>query len=120
EEKYYELYPDNITTTVNSRTVTFGVLNFVFYPKFSFQTTGKCALVIGIDGGYLHKIISSISGETNISTMVIDSEGTVLSHTDSGCFLQDFSDKSYVKRILNNDDTYVGTFTENIDGKKYL
>lgn len=93
-------------------------LSFIFFPDY--LASNNHAIIINIDEKYMQNIIKSLSNAPlSSNTFVMDSSGTVLSHTDSSNFLNNFSDRSYIKKILDSSDRQ-GSIIEEIDGTRQL
>lgn len=96
---------------------TIRTLSFIFFP---YPASNNHAIIINIDEKYIQNIINSLSSSSLPSnTFVMDSSGTVLSHTDPSNFLKNFSGKDYIKKILASSDKQGGIIQE-INGTKQL
>jgi two-component system response regulator YesN len=116
-KKYFDFLPRIVQDPADAST-HYNVLDFVFYPKFTFQNQVVCAIVIGVDENYIQTIIEGMKIGQMGSTFVMNQQGIVLSHTSSTFFLNDFSQYPYIKTILSMAES--GNFVTLIDQKKYL
>ncbi len=96
------------------------LLTFKFLPDRAFAGTPRTAIVLDVNASHVQSTMRSInaSGE-HVNSFVIDADGTVLSHSDSGHFGENFARLDYVQKILSADRER-GSFVHKIDGHKHL
>lgn len=92
------------------------VLTFILRPNYA--STYKGAIIIDVDEQYILKTIKSI-GSASDDVFVMDSEGLVLSHTDSQQFMQNFASQPHINRILNSTEKS-GHFKADVKGTTQL
>ncbi|NRF92890.1 AraC family transcriptional regulator [Paenibacillus frigoriresistens] len=96
------------------------LLTFKIIPEPVFSGPTKSAIVLDLKETYIQNTMSSISSSSsNTSTFVMDSKGTVISHSDSEQFMKNFSESHYVQRILSDEGSQ-GSFVQSLDHHKFL
>jgi len=75
------------------------------------------AVVINIREAWLREVISAMDPGSPVETLVIDSQGRVVSNDAMKGFLDDLSAEPYIQRILN-DESPSGYFTDTAEGSK--
>jgi two-component system response regulator YesN len=96
------------------------LLTFTMMPEQSMAGASKSAIVLDLKESYIQNTMRSISASSgNASTFVLDAKGTVLSHSDSRKFMDNFSQQPYVQQILSGTGNQ-GSFVQTIDHKKQL
>ncbi|REE56272.1 cache domain-containing protein [Paenibacillus taihuensis] len=96
------------------------LLTFKITPEISFTEKPKGAIVVDLDEAYIRNIMKGISASARDAlTLVMDTKGTIISHSDPDHFMEDFSDKPYIARILK-DKAQSGSFVQRIEGQKEL
>lgn len=97
------------------------LLTFRIVPEWQpITNTPKSAIVLDLNESSIQNTIRAINASTkNADTFVMDASGTILSHSDSAYFMENFSRKDYVKRILNGGES-MGSFVQTLDHKKQL
>lgn len=102
----------------NKAPQTLSTLSFILFPDY--LGSASQAIIINVDEKYIQNTIRSISGSyPDFSTFVMDSDGIILSHTDSGRFMMNFANVDYAAKILNSKVSQ-GSFIQKIDGVKHL
>lgn len=118
-EQYMEFYPRGLIAPDRNQT-PLQLLTFLLYPDFSFRTSDNPLIYINVEEQSILTTIRKISkADSANNVFVINTEGKVLSHTDSNLFLEDLSGEKYVQQILNQDEIE-NSFTVNIHTKKHL
>ncbi|WP_165822370.1 helix-turn-helix domain-containing protein [Paenibacillus montanisoli] len=96
------------------------LLTFRITPEISFADKPKGAIVVDLDEAYIRNTMQGISASTHDAlTLVMDAKGTIISHSDPQHFMENFSGKPYIHRILS-DQKQSGGFVEKIEGQKQL
>ncbi|KRE49095.1 AraC family transcriptional regulator [Paenibacillus sp. Soil724D2] len=96
------------------------LLTFKIIPEPVFSGATKSAIVLDLKETYIQNTMSSISSSSsNTSTFVMDSKGTVISHSNSEQFMKNFSDNDYVQRILSEEGSH-GSFVQSLEHHKFL
>ncbi|MDO3411948.1 helix-turn-helix domain-containing protein [Saccharibacillus sp. CPCC 101409] len=114
-KSYFQLFPRRIVDPGNSRESS--VLTFVLLPGYYALLPAQGAMVINMDTDYIQKLIGGYKNDTADSLFVLNSKGTVLTHSDSSQFMQNISSTPYVQRILDSQKSS-GYFMDEIDGHK--
>lgn len=96
------------------------LLTFKIIPEPVFSGPTKSAIVLDLKETYIQNTMSSISSSSSdTSTFVMDSKGTVISHSDSEQFMKNFSENDYVQRILSDEGSQ-GSFVQSLEHHKFL
>lgn len=96
------------------------LLTFKIIPEPVFSGPTKSAIVLDLKETYIQNTMSSISSSSSdTSTFVMDSKGTVISHSDSEQFMKNFSENEYVQRILSDEGSQ-GSFVQSLEHHKFL
>jgi uncharacterized membrane protein YciS (DUF1049 family) len=96
------------------------LLTFKFLPDRAFAGTPGTAIVLDMNASHVQSTMAGISASgEHVNSFVIDADGTVLSHSDSGHFGENFARLDYVQKILAADGER-GSFVHRIDGRKHL
>jgi len=112
EKSYFGFFPREVN---GQRLLTFKII-----PERSFTEAPKSAIVVDLDESYIRNTIQSIRGSgTDSLTFVMDASGTVLSHSSPAYFMEDFGQRSDIRRIIA-DGSNQGSFAEKINGSKHL
>ncbi|KIL40505.1 hypothetical protein SD70_13140 [Gordoniibacillus kamchatkensis] len=119
-EQYIDFYPQKLQLDSVENSNTMNVLTFILRPNYALTSDyqGRGTIIIHVDEGYIQQTIRAIQSIDN-NVFVMDSNGIVLSHTNSGEFMSDFSDKPYIRNILSSKSSS-GYFTASINGEKQL
>ena len=115
----YVYFPRIISYQYNSLTPSKNVVTFILYPSFSNTVNLTGAFVINIDESYLRKTIQDIYRDVNDTVLIINANGTVVSDSQNEHFLADYSNKTYIRKILNDGET-TGHFLEPSGGQEHL
>jgi len=115
--RYIHFFPRQIVDAVSGRNKN--VITFILFPGYSSYLPKKGAVVINIDEQYLNNLITELKSRSTHFLIVLDNDGTVLSHTNAGQFMTNISDASYAKRILSSDERSDNFITE-VDGRRSL
>ncbi|WP_304942535.1 helix-turn-helix domain-containing protein [Vallitalea guaymasensis] len=98
------------------------VYSYLIYNTPTKNSTLDGAIMLNINADYLTETIVSLESQTHdydSDIFVINEDGIIVNHSSPEMFLEDASDKKYIKKILESKkDT--GVFTETIDNKKYV
>ncbi|CAN7762229.1 AraC family transcriptional regulator [Paenibacillus sp. LjRoot153] len=96
------------------------LLTFKIIPEPVYSGQTKSAIVLDLKETYIQNTMSSISSSSNdTSTFVMDSKGTVISHSDSEQFMKNFSENNYFQHILSDEGSQ-GSFVQSLDHHKFL
>ena len=115
----YVYFPRTINYEYNTLTPSKNVVTFILYPHFSNLANLTGAFVINIDESYLRKTIQSIYREANDTVLIVNGNGTVVSDSQDVHFLEDYSGKPYIRKILD-DRGSTGHFLEPSGGQQQL
>jgi len=115
----YVYFPRTIRYVYNTNAPEKNVITFILYPSLLATDNHTAAFVINIDESYLRKTIQDIYSDKNDTVLILDNNGIVISDTDNGQFMQDYSQKAYVTSIFR-DVRQSGHFLENLNGKQQL
>ncbi|CAM4381818.1 helix-turn-helix domain-containing protein [Paenibacillus typhae] len=119
-QKYMEFYPRKLSVKGINNSSPLQLLTFMLYPDYSLHFTANPLIYINVEEQSILTTIRSISKSDALNNVfVMDSEGSVLSHTDSGLFMEDVSGEDYVRRILS-EGLPEHSFTANIFKEKHL
>ncbi|MDR6549126.1 helix-turn-helix domain-containing protein [Paenibacillus qinlingensis] len=114
---YLGFYPRKV---VDGNGSSLQLLTFKMIPEPVFSGPNKSAIVLDLKETYIQNTMSSISRSSrDTSTFVIDSKGTVISHSDSEQFMKNFSESQYVQRILADEGSQ-GSFVQSLEQEKFL
>lgn len=95
------------------------VLTYVIYPGWISRQPEPSGFIIHVQESYIQETLRELASATDDNIFVINSDGLVLSHTQQNLFLQSFTDKDYVQKILEQS-APEGSFTARIDGQSQL
>ncbi|WP_163878455.1 MULTISPECIES: helix-turn-helix domain-containing protein [Paenibacillus] len=119
-EQYMEFYPRKLSIQNINNNHPLQFLTFLLYPDYSLRTHDNPLIYINVEEESILATIRKISrADFANNVFVMNSEGRVLSHTDSSLFLQDLSREDYVQRILGEEQPE-HSFTASIDDEKHL
>ncbi|CAG7623243.1 HTH-type transcriptional regulator YesS [Paenibacillus solanacearum] len=119
-KKYMSFYPRKVTVEGANGNMPYSLITFVLYPDFSMTSPSKSVIYMNMDEQYILNTIRNISKiDHDVNTFVMNTQGQVLSHTDSSLFLQDLSGESYIKRILSEQQDE-HSFIAEIENQKQL
>lgn len=118
-EMYYHLFPRTVPIPSHNGVRHTDVITFVLSPGHSSYLPQKGAIVINIDAKYLDNLIGKLKNRSSEFMIVMDGEGTVLSHTDTGRFMSSVSAVPYAKRMLTADKKS-DHFVTDVDGVRSL
>lgn len=116
---HLEFFPRKVRNPYKKSPEYLNILSFIFYSARSRTADRRSALIINVDEKYVKNTVQGMSNSTSDNIFVIDSTGTVLSHTNSDYFLKDFSQYPYIQRILASEKDK-GYKIEDINGEKHL
>ena len=119
ENKYFEFLPRKVRNPYTSSPPYYNALTFILYSGHYRSSDQRSALIINVDEQYVQNTIRGMSNSPNDNIFVINSAGTVLSHTKSEFFLEDFSKYPYIQIILNSRSPK-GYNIASIDGENQL
>lgn len=119
QDKYMSFVPRKIFYPYEKDRPEHHVLSFIVFSEFSPMLPSGSALIINIDKNYIDNTVKSMGSNINDKVFIIDEYGTVLSHTDSSLFLEDFSQNDYIQTIIQSG-TNKGHMVQNIDETKNL
>lgn len=114
---YFHLFPRKLINPADGKYDN--VLTFVLLPSYYSLLPAQGAMVINIDSDYIQMLIGGYKNDVSDSLFVMNSQGTVLTHSDQSLFLENKSSEPYVQEILNSPDSS-GYFTGQIDGRKHM
>lgn len=77
------------------------------------------AIFVNISEEWINNVIKDSSEYRGSNTFIINSKGVSVSHNNTFTMMEDFSDRTYIKRILDDPNSQ-GHFFESIDGVKSL
>ncbi|WP_413371894.1 helix-turn-helix domain-containing protein [Paenibacillus taichungensis] len=119
-KQYMEFYPRKLTVAGFNNNNPFRFLTFLLYPDYSFLSSANPLISINVEEQSILTTIRKIARADSMSNVfVMNSQGQVLSHTDSELFLKDLSQEEYVQRILSEGKSE-HSFTTAILKKKHL
>ncbi len=94
------------------------LLSIIIDPNFLLKIKPASYVIIDIDEKYLREKMKDFSIKDQ-NLLILDPNGTVLSHVDSNEFMMDYSQKNWVSKILVSNKSS-GNFTSEIDGQTTL
>ncbi|WP_308639586.1 helix-turn-helix domain-containing protein [Paenibacillus silvisoli] len=97
---FFEYMPRSVKLPYSSHEER--LISFLFSPDFSRKMPAKSAVIINMDEHYLNNMIKEMGSGTDAAVFVMNSQGTVLSHTSPVNFLDDISQEPYVRQILSS------------------
>lgn len=119
-EQYMEFYPRKLSIKNINNNQPLQFLTFLLYPDYSLRARENPLIYINVEEQSILATIRKISKvDFANNVFVMNSEGKVLSHTDTSLFLQDLSQEVYVQRILAEEKSE-HSFTVSIDKEKHL
>lgn len=119
-QKYMEFYPRKLSVQGFNNNSPLQFLTFLLYPDYSLYSSDNSFIYINVEEQSILTTIRNISKANSANNVfVMNSEGRVLSHTDSGLFMEDLSANNYVQRILHEGKPE-HSFTASITKEKYL
>ncbi|WP_274365598.1 helix-turn-helix domain-containing protein [Paenibacillus thermotolerans] len=96
------------------------LLTFMFVPEFRSDEPKRSMIVLDVDASYIQNTMSSISASSQeANSFVIDTNGTVLSHSNRDQFMKNYGAEDYIRKIIYGDQAK-GSFVQTIDRKKSL
>ncbi|MFS0723987.1 helix-turn-helix domain-containing protein [Paenibacillus sp. 1P07SE] len=116
---YFNFIPRQVNTPA-SGSGTANVLTFLLLPSYYTQMpAGDGIIVINIDETYIQRMIGGYKNYSTDSLFVMNEEGMVITHSDTGQFMRSVADQPYTAKVLAAT-APTGYFTIDIDGKKNL
>ncbi|TBL70303.1 helix-turn-helix domain-containing protein [Paenibacillus thalictri] len=95
------------------------VLTFVFYPNATFAKSTTSALIINLDEQYFRNVLQQYMNSPKGQIFVMNSQGSVISHSNPDLFNQSLANEPYVQHILQSSDNS-GYFTQTVHREKQL
>lgn len=116
QKQYVGFYPRKLMKD----NVPLRLLTFTVHPEQSLTGAARSAIVLDLKESYIQNTMRSISASARqASTFVMDGKGTVLSHSNSDLFMENFAHLDYVQKILQGNASQ-GSFAQTIEGRKSL
>ncbi|WP_258881536.1 helix-turn-helix domain-containing protein [Paenibacillus sp. sptzw28] len=92
------------------------LISLVYLSSIGRVTNG--AMVVNLDQQTLQRMVMSGTGSSSFQSIILNKQGTVISHTDSAIINRNLSDQSYVKRIGASSEPK-GTMELTMEGRKF-
>ncbi|AIQ43230.1 helix-turn-helix domain-containing protein [Paenibacillus sp. FSL R5-0912] len=119
-QKYMEFYPRKLSVKGINNNNPLQFLTFLLYPDYSLHSSANPLIYINVEEQSILTTIRNISkADSANNVFVMNSEGEVLSHTDSDLFMENMSREEYIRRILGENEPE-HSFTASIAGEKHL
>lgn len=95
------------------------VYTYIMYEK---NGDGANKIILNVNTDWLTNTIKSLHNKTDFNNgniFILNQDGIVVNHSQPNDFLLDYSNKSYINKILSSTTDY-GAFTDKIDNQKYM
>ena len=96
-----------------------GLYTFIMYDYVAGGDTLHNAIFVNISEEWINDVLRDSSEYKGSNTFIINSKGVSVSHNNTFQMSKDYSDRSYIQRILD-DPNSPGHFSDTIDGVKSL
>ncbi|MDQ0920678.1 AraC family transcriptional regulator [Paenibacillus sp. V4I5] len=106
----------HIQHDINGRKYDKDLVSIVYLNSIGKNANG--AMVLNLDQQILQRMVMNGAGSSSFQTMILNKQGTVISHTDSAMINSNLSDQSYVQGISASSEPR-GTIEMTKDGQSY-
>lgn len=94
------------------------VYTYIMYDSFKEKTN---TIILNVNTDWLKETIQSLQTKSDLkdsSILVLNQDGIIINHSKSNMFMQNYSDESYLNKVLSTTD--YGTFIDYIDNTKHM
>ncbi|MBD0382687.1 helix-turn-helix domain-containing protein [Paenibacillus sedimenti] len=92
-----------VPTDSNQPAVTkVGIYSYLCYDAININKTLNSAVIVNISESFINKSLKNIPNKRSSSEMIINKDGVLLSTDGNNPVLSDYSDKSYIQKIIAN------------------
>lgn len=116
---HYRISPRKANYINNTMPISINVLSVMFLNKPKENKNVENVLMLDIPVNYIQEVMNSIKNSKGNSVFIIDTIGTVVSHSNKEMVLKNVMQEEYIKKIVafgKNE----GYFTEKIDSVEYV